>query len=249
MSWRATAAVKGLADNLTAREKLVLFLLSDHHNEHTGQCNPGKKALAAQAMSSQRHLQRVLRSLEAKGFIRVLSGGGRQTNQYLLTCVDGLPTPDTMSPVTSTSPLTPCPPSGDTMSPQPGHSYVTRTVIEPLKEPVTPSLSERGTHKKIDPDFLDDMTTAFPGIDVQREYAKFNDWRAAKGRRYKDERAAFRNWLRKAEEYAKERNQYGTAGNNRGPIRAIRNEADLDEWDRYKAGRAVGAAPTGRRTP
>ena len=75
------------------------------------------------------------------------------------------------------------------------------------------------------------MTTTFPGVDVEREYAKFRDWRAAKGRRFKDDRAAFRNWLRKAEEFAGERKQVVTAKAGRG---AIRSAADLDAWDAYK---------------
>jgi len=96
-----------------------------------------------------------------------------------------------------------------------------------------PSLSERGTHKEIDPDFLAEMTTTFPAVDVQRELDKFRDWRSAKGRRFKDDRAAFRNWLRKAEEYAAERKQRDTARTGRG---AVRGEADLAEWDAYKRG-------------
>ena len=229
MSWTATAAVKGLTDNLTAREKLVLLLLSDHHNEHTGQCNPGKKRLAEQAMSSSRHLHRVLRSLERKGFIVVVPGGGRYTNQYLLTCLDPLPTPDTMSPVTSGAPLTPCHPRDDTKSPQRGHSCVTRTVTEPLIEQRTPPLG--GTHKIIDLDFLGEMVATFRGVDVERELSKFDDWKTANGRRFKDDRAAFRNWLRKAEEFAGERKQRDTAKAGRG---AIRGEDDLAAWDAYK---------------
>jgi len=231
VSWIATAAVKGLTDDLTAREKLIMFLLSDYHNEHTGQCNPGHKRFATEALSSRRHLQRVLHSLEQKGFIVILRGGGRQSNQYLLTCLDRSPTSVTMSPVTSGG-RTPCHPSPDiAVSPQPGHSCVTRTVREPSVEQRTPSLPERGTRKDIDPDFLTDMARAFPTADVQREYATFRDWRSAKGRRFKDDRAAFRNWLRKAEEFAAERKQRGTARAGRG---AVRTDADLAEWDAYK---------------
>ena len=241
MSWIATAAVKSLTDNLTAREKLIMFLLSDYHNEHTGQCNPGHKRFATEALSSRRHLQRVLHSLEQKGFITILHGGGRQSNQYLLTCLDPSPTGDTVSPVTSGGRTQLCHPSLDiAVSPHPGHSCVTQTVIEPLSEQGTPSLSsspkttERGTHKEIDLDFLGEMVATFKGVDVQREHAKFNDWRSAKGRRFKDDRAAFRNWLRKAEEYAAERKQSGQARTGRG---AVRTDADLAEWDAYKAGR------------
>lgn len=41
-----------------------------------------------------------------------------------------------------------------------------------------------------------------PDVDVQREFLKFRDWLASKGKSYKDYRAAFRNWLRKVNEYA-----------------------------------------------
>jgi len=95
-----------------------------------------------------------------------------------------------------------------------------------------PSLrSGRAPHKEIDPGFLAQMTTAFRGVDVQREYAKFLDWKTAKGRRFKDNRAAFRNWLRKAEEFAGERKQRDTVKAGRG---AIRGEDDLAAWDAYK---------------
>lgn len=77
------------------------------------------------------------------------------------------------------------------------------------------------------------MVTTFRGVDVEREYAKFLDWKEAKGRRFKDDRAAFRNWLRKAEDFAGERKQVVTAKAGRG---AIRGDADLDEWDAYKRG-------------
>ena len=94
-----------------------------------------------------------------------------------------------------------------------------------------PPLSEGGTHKPIDPDFLADMTTTFRGVDVEREYAKFRDYNSAKGRRLKDNRAGFRLWLRKAEEFAGERKQRDTVKAGRG---AIRGEDDLAAWDAYK---------------
>jgi len=75
------------------------------------------------------------------------------------------------------------------------------------------------------------MTTTFRGVDVEREYAKFRDYNSAKGRRLKDNRAGFRLWLRKAEEFAGERKQRDTVKAGRG---AIRGDADLAAWDAYK---------------
>lgn len=42
--------------------------------------------------------------------------------------------------------------------------------------------------------------TAGPGVDIGRELDKFRDWTRSKGRRHKDAPAAFRNWLRRAED-------------------------------------------------
>ncbi len=44
-----------------------------------------------------------------------------------------------------------------------------------------------------------------PSVNVLLELEKFRDWCRAKGRRHKDNVAAFRNWLRKAQEFHDER--------------------------------------------
>ena len=230
MSWKASGIVKEMTEGLTAREKFLLLLLSEHANPHTSQCNPSIPLLAKELLSSRRHLYRLLGQLKAKGFIRVDSGGGTRSNQYWLTCVDVFAvTPDNMSPpdTTGMSPLTPRSVTPDT--------HVTQKERERKVEKSSLSssskTSERGNHKGIDPDFLTAMTTTFQGVDVQRELSKFDDWKTAKGKRFKDDRAAFRNWLRKAEEFAGERKQVVTAKAGRG---AIRGAADLDAWDAYK---------------
>ena len=38
----------------------------------------------------------------------------------------------------------------------------------------------------------------FPSLDIEAQYALWTDWMAAKGRRFTDYAAAFRNWCRKA---------------------------------------------------
>ena len=230
MSWKASGIVKEMTEGLTAREKFLLLLLSEHANPHTGQCNPSIPLLAKELLSSKRHLYRLLGQLKAKGFIRVDSGGGTRSNQYWLSCVDAFAvTPDTMSPpdTTGMSPLTPRSVTPDTHVRQKERERK----VEKSSLSSSSKTSERGTHKEIDPDFLADMTTTFPGVDVERELSKFDDWKAAKGRRFKDDRAAFRNWLRKAEEFAGERKQRDTVKAGRG---AIRGEDDLAAWDAYK---------------
>ena len=49
-------------------------------------------------------------------------------------------------------------------------------------------------------------------VDVERELESFRDWCRAEGRRYKDYRARFRNWLRHEDKYARERRGSGRDG-------------------------------------
>jgi len=49
------------------------------------------------------------------------------------------------------------------------------------------------------------------GVDCDAEFAKFRDWLAANGKRQRDEAAGFRNWLRKAAEFARSRAGNGGA--------------------------------------
>lgn len=50
-----------------------------------------------------------------------------------------------------------------------------------------------------------------PGVDIERETRAWIDWCAANGKSYKDHAAAWRNWMRKAEDYG--RGTGGRAGN------------------------------------
>ena len=235
MSWYATGAVKGIRSGITRTEKLVLLILADYHNDETGQCNPGLERLAADCLLSTRRTSQTIASLERKGLVstlhRRLNGGRYGSNWYQLNCV-GAPSEVFSHGEQGDGAKSPTPPSELSKASHAKSPYL-RTVREPKDIEPSPSPSERGNHKEIDPDFLADMTTTFRGVDVERELAKFNDWKTAKGRRFKDDRAAFRNWLRKAEEFAGERKQVVTAKAGRG---AIRGEDDLAAWDAYKKG-------------
>jgi hypothetical protein len=82
MSWRATAYVSALIENLTAREKLLLFVLSDYYNDDKQVAWPSMGVLAKKALVSERHAQRLLASLEEKGFIKRTIRHGLQTTLY-----------------------------------------------------------------------------------------------------------------------------------------------------------------------
>lgn len=91
MSWRATAAVKDMREGLNRSEKFLLLILADYHNAETGQCDPSLTRLGHDALMSTRAAQIVLKSLEAKRFIRIIPRtditGRTDSNQYDLICL------------------------------------------------------------------------------------------------------------------------------------------------------------------
>lgn len=52
---------------------------------------------------------------------------------------------------------------------------------------------------------LTEYATKYPQIDVTKEYEKWQDWMAAKGKTFRNYHAAFRNWLRNAEEFRRQK--------------------------------------------
>ncbi len=121
-------------------ELLVLLALADFADDQ-GRCWPSMKAVAAKARISERGAQKAIRRLEAAGYIRVITGGGRHgCNQYAIN-----PEPDTVN--TDAKPRTgnPEPHSGGERentkprtgvqkTPNGGSPEPSRTVIEPSKE-------------------------------------------------------------------------------------------------------------------
>jgi len=86
MSFQAmTWAVSQQCDS--SGEKLVLIMLANHTNSHTGQCNPSHKLLADECSMGVSTLKRHLQSLTDKGLISVIPSyqdGVNLPNRYLL---------------------------------------------------------------------------------------------------------------------------------------------------------------------
>lgn len=53
---------------------------------------------------------------------------------------------------------------------------------------------------EIDENFLKEMVEKFSSVDVMYEYEKASDYIASSGKRYKNEQAFFRNWLRRVKD-------------------------------------------------
>lgn len=86
MTW-ATAQTCG-----SASAKLVLLMLANHSNGHTGQCNPRHKRLAAECDMTVETLKAHLKKLESLGFITIVhqyADGVQLPNQYILNLEGG----------------------------------------------------------------------------------------------------------------------------------------------------------------
>jgi hypothetical protein len=82
MSWQASAYVDSLTAGISRSEKLLLFVLADHHNPESGWAWPSISRLENRTMLKERWVYRLLRSLEGKGLIEIEHNGGQTTNRY-----------------------------------------------------------------------------------------------------------------------------------------------------------------------
>lgn len=87
MSFEAMAwAVK--QETANSGQKLVLLMLANHSNGHTGQCNPSQTLLANECCMGLSTLRRHIGELEAIGLlsvVHVFTENFKRPNQYILT--------------------------------------------------------------------------------------------------------------------------------------------------------------------
>jgi hypothetical protein len=102
VSWWATAHVGMVThapngEPLTRDEKLVAFIIADHHGLSTNDAWPSVPRIAGMALMSKRHAVDVLASLERKGFLAKHPGNGRgNVTSYVLL---SLPNPPYSKPL------------------------------------------------------------------------------------------------------------------------------------------------------
>lgn len=100
MSVKAIRAAKAV--KATPIDRLVLFMLAEHHNDRTGQCDPSVSLLAKETGLCTRTVIRSIERLEAKKILAVRRDSGVK-NCYVL-----FPEPVTLSVTSdSESPVTP----------------------------------------------------------------------------------------------------------------------------------------------
>ena len=201
MSFQAMAEVVKL--RLPTNEKFVLLMLANYADQD-GRCWPSIARLAADTGLCESSVKNALRSLrDYRGLIGIVPGGGATSNRYLLgmdairQLVASTGSTDTPAPH---NPVTTCPPPGHHM-PGRGAPHAPEPINEPITEPVNgerapkkPALQEATAEHR--------ALAASLGVDCAGEWEKYRDWLAATGKRHKDWEAGFRNWLKKARQFA-----------------------------------------------
>jgi hypothetical protein len=97
VSWKATAFVSELSKYpdgtpITRDEKLILFILADHHNISSNDAWPSVTTMADQALMSERHARDILRKAERHGLLETSKGGGRgKKSSYKFTGMEIIP--------------------------------------------------------------------------------------------------------------------------------------------------------------
>lgn len=87
MSWKATAIVAEIIDNITRSEKLLLMCLSNRHNDDEGCAWASISRLAKESLMSERTAYRALDTLFAKGFVEI----GERKGKSSIYVINGLP--------------------------------------------------------------------------------------------------------------------------------------------------------------
>ena len=90
-------------------------------------------------------------------------------------------------------------------------------------------LVDKKSLQSIDTNCLKELQIKFPHLDVNIEFETFKDWLSAKGKRWKNFRSAFRNWLRRADKYAPKQPIQETERN-----RVNEKKDFLENWDKKK---------------
>jgi len=143
MSWKATALVKPLTHHkdgtpLSAREKLILFVLADSHNEDRGNCAwIGVEKAARQSLTSRSRFIDLLKRLESKGTIRINRREG-QSSLYFFPDLDHSTPVRELDPLQGKGVRELDPTRPIAIGPHPSDSYRTQAFIEPSGTTIQP---------------------------------------------------------------------------------------------------------------
>ena len=205
MSIRVMSAVwdKGPGDR---GELLVLLALADFAND-SGECWPSVAAIGRKARMDERSARRILRKLEASGWVSCDVGGGRHgCSRYIINPDNASPGQNVRPDKTRTKPGQNEPETRTPVSPEPS-----RTVKNRQEEPPVGGSRARARKPEIplpddwvpsDRNMSDAYDRNFTDEEIRHEACQFRDHHLARGNRFRDWDAAWRTWLGNARKFA-----------------------------------------------
>ena len=179
--------------------KLTYARLAQYAGEH-GVAWPKRETIAAELGASIRNVDRYISELEKHHLIETKRPGLQQPNQYYFLDHEWMHGDSNLDK------------NGDSNLDKNGDSESSILSTPSMKRIIRRGSLEEDhrvraqaspappTPADVDTAFLQTLATEHQGIDVYREHMKWHDYLLASGRKYKDYRAAFRNWLRKEED-------------------------------------------------
>lgn len=213
MSWQASAWAKKTRGMKSFGEKLVLMVLADYAHPESWIAWPSQDTLADDCEMSRRHVIRCIHSLETQGFLTQLRRGSKhspsvyQLNGYKQLSVDvqhatiqGNTISDRMSHIPDEALLVTSEPVNVTSETSQGDTHVTLTVKEPTTEP--PIWWQTFQNDKRWPDVVDsnwvadmEALASKTSKDIELEALKAYSWLESKGKRKRDLKRFWANWL------------------------------------------------------
>jgi hypothetical protein len=177
-------------------ERLVLLALADFCDDG-GACWPSMARVAEKASMTERGARKVVRRLEAGGWVKTAIGGGRGGSSRYTVAMK--------NPERETGNDKPGMTNPEHGAPKPGtrvHETRNGGSAEPSGTIIEPSLSVARRKTRIPPDaILSDRhreIAAAKGLtdaEAEAQFLRFRDWARAKGQAYLDWDAAWRNWI------------------------------------------------------
>ena len=191
----------------SAASKMVLLMLANHANGHTGQCNPSHKLLADECEMSVSSLKVHIKNLEEKGFLSILHktlDGVCLPNQYVLNINSGVDTPSDLIGVGQNLA------DGRSESGwRVGQNLATKQEVKPVIEPIKEKVKKEKSNAiatRLPNDWepsqedIDFCKSNRPDLDYRELGKEFRDyWIALPDAKAKklDWAATWRNWVRK----------------------------------------------------
>lgn len=190
-------------------DRFVLLALADYANDD-GDCWPSVAGVMRKTCMTDRGIQKVIRRLEADGWLIVEAGGGRK-NCNLYTVIN----PERRSPRTTFPPNA----SAETpnlvrLNPEPRSPEPSLTINNHQNnnagESVTPEIPKKPKRAialpedwvPSDRNIADAFKANFTEQEIENETSKFRDYHLAKGTTFKDWDAGWRTWLRNSRQFA-----------------------------------------------